>query len=657
MQLKKKLNSTFLVLLSIIFTLYTYRSIFNNKLLGDPFDSRLQIILHEHWWRWFNGFVSFRDTEFFYPFDKALGYSDVFLVQGFVYSLFRFIGLDLANSWSITTIILLLIGNLGWVFVSKTYFKNAIIQLISIPIFISSLSFMYYFTYNPNIVGYSFLSWFILFLRSIEKEVNEKYRHWKISFFIVCLLIYALSCWYGAFFVLIIILVRLLIELLSNAIFLRDTVKHVRGNLNAYIYLLPIQVFFVWLFAYVYVSVSNQPSRPLIELFINSPRLRFLANGSNIDETGLNGAIFKNLYSHHVLNFGEEFGIGVGILALLLTAISILINLKFKFYSSTFKKWMITIFVVYLYFVMWFEKFSVHQIFYEYVPGFNSIRNPSRFVIIIGFGLLFLILYTSDHLLVKINKLSVRGFVIISLIILLLDQQRNSFKGWDPKIMNNTDLMSQKSEIISKCDYFYYDVPGGWWYDQIEAMTFAIQIGVPTVNGYSGAFPPGYPKEPFNSIAEPYAIFDWIGKIDNESKNGCYVTGKSAPKVLDADFEHIDFVGFTENETSGVDEWRWAVSPNPYIYILGNNLGKIKLNFEIRTTSCFPLQTMTLADGQDVPIGEDLAVDQSKEVSVDFDMSNAYVRRLQIITDAGSCRSIRDERDLFFEIKNFQLTN
>ena len=30
--------------------------------------------------------------------------------------------------------------------------ENAIIQLISIPIFISSLSFMYYFTYNPNIV-------------------------------------------------------------------------------------------------------------------------------------------------------------------------------------------------------------------------------------------------------------------------------------------------------------------------------------------------------------------------------------------------------------------------------------------------------------------------------------------------------------------------
>jgi hypothetical protein len=546
---------------------------------------------------------------------------------------------------------------LGWVFVSKTYFKNAVIRLIAIPTFISSLSFFYYFTYNPNIVGYSFLSWFILFLRSIEKERNQKYRHWKISIFIVCLLIYALSCWYGAFFVLIIVLVRLLIELLSNINFLRDTVKHVRGNLNAYIYLLPIQLFFVWLFAYVYVAVSNQPSRPLIELFINSPRFRFLANGSNIDGTVLNGAFFKNLYSYDILNFEKEFGIGVGIFALILSIISILINLKFKFYSSTFKKWMNAILVVYLYFIMWFEKFSAHQILYEHVPGFNSIRNPSRFVIIVGFGLLFLILYTSDQLFLKMDKLSVRYFTIFCLIILLLDQQRNSFKGWDPKIMINTDLMSQKSEIVSKCDYFYYDVPGGWWYDQIEAMTFAIQIGVPTINGYSGAFPPGYPNEPFNSNAEPYAIFDWISKIDNESKTGCYVTGKSSPKVLDSDYKYVDFVGFTENESSGVDEWRWAVSPNPYIYILGNNLGKIKLTFEIRTTSCFPLQTVTLADGQDVPIGEDLVVDRSKEVSVNFDMSNAFVRRLQIISDAGSCRSTSDERDLFFEIKNFQLTN
>jgi hypothetical protein len=657
MQLKKKILSLFLPLFSIFFTLFVFRSIFDNRLLGDPFDSRLQIILHEHWWRWFNGLVDFRNTEFFYPFDKALGYSDVFLVQGIIYSFFRFVGLNLANSWSITTILLLVIGNLGWFYISKIFFTSKSIQFLAIPIFISSLSFVYYFTYNPNIVGYSFLSWFFLFTKNILSDVNEKTKHWKISLYIVFLLIYALSCWYGAFFVILILFVRLIISLISKETNLRFLIKSFMQNIKPYLFLFPIKVFFIWLFAYVYIAVANQPSRPLIELFTNSPRVNLLANGSNIDGTKLNGAIFEYFYSNSFLSFEKEYGIGVGLASLILVVFSIVIGMKLNIYSLSFKKWIITIVAVYVYFIVWFERFSIHQFFFEYIPGFNSIRNPSRYVIILGFSFLFLILYTSDKLLTKFKSKRSRLIVFFCLITLLLDQQRNSFKGWDPKILVNTDLMSQREEIISKCDYFYYDVPGGWWYDQIEAMTFAIQIGVPTVNGYSGAFPPGYPNEPFNSNAEPYAIFDWIKTINNGTEKGCFVTGKSTPKVLTSEFEHVDFVGFTEIEKSDLDQWRWAVSPNPYIYILGNNLGNVNLKFEIRTTSCYPLQTITLADGQDVPIGEDLLIDTSEELSVNFDMSDAFVRRLQIITNAGPCRTGNDERDLFFEIKNFQLIN
>jgi hypothetical protein len=113
--LKNKNQTIFLAIISIIFGLYTYRSAFSGKLLGDPFDSRLMIVLHEHWWRWFNGLVELRDTEFFYPYKTALGYSDVFLVQGFIYSIFRLLNQDLANSWTYATLLLLIVGNFGWV--------------------------------------------------------------------------------------------------------------------------------------------------------------------------------------------------------------------------------------------------------------------------------------------------------------------------------------------------------------------------------------------------------------------------------------------------------------------------------------------------------------------------------------------------------------
>jgi hypothetical protein len=61
------------------------------------------MVLHEHWWRWINGKTSFLDTEFFYPFDKALGFSDVFLTQGLIYSLFRFFGFGLVLGLALRT--------------------------------------------------------------------------------------------------------------------------------------------------------------------------------------------------------------------------------------------------------------------------------------------------------------------------------------------------------------------------------------------------------------------------------------------------------------------------------------------------------------------------------------------------------------------------
>ena len=75
--------------------------------------------------------------------------------------------------------------------------------------------------------------------------------------------------------------------------------------------------------------------------------------------------------------------------------------------------------------------------------------------------------------------------------------------------------MAQQELIQDNCDYFYYSKPGGgWWYNQIEAMVFAYRSGVPTVNGYSGGFPEGYPVESFTSSEDPNEIFDWIEKID-----------------------------------------------------------------------------------------------------------------------------------------------
>jgi hypothetical protein len=624
-------------------------------LLGDPFDSRLHIILHEHWWRWFNGLVSFRDTEFFYPFDKALGFSDVFFTQGIIYSIFRFIGFGLPTSWTLTTILLLVIGNLGWVFVARKYIKNYTLQILLVLTFVSSLSFVYYFTFNPNIVGYSYLSWIALFINNIIEEKNSKNKNRKISVFISLILIYALSCWYGAFFAILIIIARALFEVIFNFDSFKQNVKKINFifNIRQYLVQLPVQIFLVWLFIYVYVSVVNQPKRPTDELFRNSPRIHLLPNGSNVDGTKLSGSIFKDLYLLLGLDFEKEYGIGIGIFTLLLGIFITFYGIVKKLYSKNQKLWILTFLSVYLYFVVFFERFSLHQLFFENIPGFNSIRCPSRYVILLGFFIIFGIFYTFDAMVKKSNKIKIS--VIFLSFILLFDQYRSPFKGWDPEVLINTDLMSQKEEIKKNCDYFYYDFPGGWWYDQIEAMTFAIQVGVPTVNGYTGAFPVGYPTESFTSNDEPLKIFEWISKIDPQ-KRGCFVTGRSEIKSLNGEFDSIDFIGFTELETNGSASWRWAVSPNPYLYILSNSDKKKEISFTLNTSQCNPVQEISILDGQGNTINPDKKVTNSSEFQVEVDMRNAVIRRIQIITDSGGCQLGNDPRNLFFEIKDFKIS-
>lgn len=653
--LKRNLKLFSLLFVSISYTLFTYKSIFYGKLLGDPFDSRLQIVLHEHWWRWFNGLVNFRDTEFFYPFDKALGYSDVFLTQGIVFSFFRFIGFELASSWSITTIGLLLIGNLGWALIAQKFIKNYVLQILMVLTFVSSLSFVYYFTLNPNIMGYSFISWFTLFVINISQEKNQLNKNRKISIFITLFIIYALSCWYAAFFVGMVLIARLLLELVfrKKVFNFSQNQYSFRKLIKQYYLQAPVQLFLIWLFVYVYVLVANDPSRSVDELLVNSPRVSYLANGSNVDGTKLSGAFFKQLYLNLGLDFNKEYGIGIGLLTTSFGFLSLGYIIYKRLFSLSEYLWICAITIVYLYFHVWPNESSIHKFLFELIPGFDSIRYPARFVIIIGFSVILLIFFILDQIL-KDSNIKKKTLILLFGSLIFIDQYRASFRGWDSDTLVNKELMKQKQAIKTSCDYFYYDFPGGWWNEQIEAMTFSIQIGVPTVNGYSGAFPPGYPTEAFNSTNEPGQIFRWINKISPE-KRGCLVTGRTKIKSLNSNSESVEFVGFTGEEKKGRFTWRWANSSSPYLYIYSRENSLRNLKFSINTSSCFKNQTIRITDSQNNLLVKDTIVEEQKNYDLKVDLSNNFIKIIQFNTDAKVCKVKGDPRDLYFEITNFSI--
>ena len=83
------------------------------RLTGEPGDSRLITLLHEHWLEVLRGNQSWRSPNFFHPLTNTLGLSDTFLLDEVLYAPLRLIGLDryLATQWML--VLMSLIGFVG----------------------------------------------------------------------------------------------------------------------------------------------------------------------------------------------------------------------------------------------------------------------------------------------------------------------------------------------------------------------------------------------------------------------------------------------------------------------------------------------------------------------------------------------------------------
>jgi len=647
-----KLNS-FLVVFAIALTLFTYRPIFSGELIGDPFDSRLMIVIHEHWWRWFSGLVEFRDLGFFYPYDKALGYSDTFLFPGIIYSIFRFLKFGLAESWTIATFIVLIIGNLGWVVIANKFLKTTVIKLFFIATIVLSFSFTAYFSINPNIVGYSLISWFALLIVAIERERNTLKKQRKITIFVILLEIYALSYWYAAFFVGIIVLVRLLIGLA-----LKRKIKHLKRQMfdfkkldKLWIVTFPVILFFSWLFYFIYISIAGEPFRSKSEMLQNSPTPLMLLNSGSPTQYGLNNSFFENFYKFLGFNSTFEKNIGLGFAVTLVGIVSITYLVRRA--NKIEKIWLISVIITYLYFAKLNNNLSIHSLIFDSLPGINSIRYPARFVVILGFFLIFMSFKLIDNKIRHRNSYSLKISLVFLASILLLDQIRGAFIGWDKELLSNKNLISQSQEIKNNCDFFYFSHPGGWWSSQIEAMVFSSQIGVPTVNGYSGAFPKHYPFQSWNSDSGSNEILAWIATIDSKER-ACYISDVGNFEHSVTDKTYIDFVGFTPSETNGTVSWNWAVNKNPYLYTFSSEGKYVRVTFEIETSPCFENQLITIEEAPSGKILQQIEVKSSQQIKLDLDYEDVYSKRILFSTDADVCEIEGDPRGLYFNLKNLE---
>jgi hypothetical protein len=506
-------------------------------------------------------------------------------------------------------------------------------------------------------VGYTFLSWFLygfLHLKNSQKD-TIKFQY-GVHIFLASCLVYALSCWYGFFFLALTGIVYFSLSLLGKnfRISILSFLKNSYAFVNKKILLIftPVYTVLVLIFIFVYISVQGNPSRPVDELNVSLHRVFNIPNGAAFNGTKMNGSVFSVIYENLNSATESETQVGVGLVATILIVLLFVVSLINRLLSFTQFKMLASALIVYVYFTDLGGNFSIHSLFFNWIPGFQTIRFPYRYTIILGYIVLIAIFLALDNFNKKFKGNLSLLITSILATLLFIDQQRNSFIGWERDTLVNTDLVAQQELIQDNCDYFYYSKPGGgWWYNQIEAMVFAYRSGVPTVNGYSGGFPEDYPVESFTSSEDPNEIFDWIEKID-QRKRGCFTTGVSEIYPLNQKVTKVDLVGF--DSIYEITSTSAARSPYPYFYVYSNENKILTLSFNLLPPKCLVEQNVSVRVLPDLLLYDGLIQNSGKDFQIEVDMRDSRVKRVQFISDDTGCK-VSDELIQFFEIENITL--
>ena len=120
------------LLLLIFFYLFWRKATFTGNLPGDAADARYTTSLYEHWYSYFSDRSSLSGNFFFYPTKNTISFSDGYLFQGIIHSVFRLYGYSILRAWLLATVITHLIGTYSAYFLGKIFQFNYFSRLILI---------------------------------------------------------------------------------------------------------------------------------------------------------------------------------------------------------------------------------------------------------------------------------------------------------------------------------------------------------------------------------------------------------------------------------------------------------------------------------------------------------------------------------------------
>ncbi len=471
---------------------------------GDLVDARFNSVILEHLYQWVQGQTpSLWSPTFFYPFEKVLAFSDNHFGSGWAYILFRFAGLQREYAflgW-------FLFGNFLNFWVSYYVFRKLGFSIVGAGagafVFCFSLAALPKETHAQLTyrfaVPLSFLAT-VNFLQTKRLTPLSQIFFWLgIQFF--C------SIYLGIFLIYLLFAAAIAIALtqfhLLTSVWRNDRKDESPQKRICAVLVLLLSLSAIGWLLYHYHAVSMQYgiSRSLGEIrdMIPTPSSYLLA-----DQSMLSGWVSKfaaNIPMRHEQQM--FFGLGISFLALcgLIIAWRARSNTDNWIISSVFIQGRIAsiTMLVLILITISVSGFSLYK-WFLYLPGVSSIRAVSRVVLVMLLPLGILVAVCFDFVLSRMKALSLR-WLLIGLMIALLSAESICYEPYKTPISvwagRQTHLKSLMAKNFSSQTILYvtntlperiYDLA------EVDAMQFAQDLRLPTLNGYSGNVPPDYTK-------------------------------------------------------------------------------------------------------------------------------------------------------------------
>ena len=474
-----------------IFFFYPY--LFSDLLFAAPGDHRLNILIAEHWFRFYQGQEGLTELSMFYPSKHALAYSDLNLIFGLLMIFFKMAGISTYLASKIIFIGIHFIGSLAFF-----YFLKHSLKLKTLLCFLGLILFSYSNRYyaiidlgHTQFITYSLIPFLLIFIFNF---FNASSRHQRLINAIAGIGLYVLifyTSFYTAFFITLFALSFSFFYLLTDSPIVISAARFIRKNaLECLFYFLLITLtllplVFFYLPAATESGVHGRTFVSHFKDFLNvSPK------------HWLYGSVMSKMNLHPIMNndgfpfltFTLAIACGLGTIGRFIKnrhAPGLSLNLAFTAFITCFCAFLL---------IIRLNNISLWNEFILPIPGAEAIRFPNRYIGFQSIPCSILIAYTLNELYKTISGYSKTktAFLIVLTALLFLENIRVNEPSWHyqslEKFIHSIPIPPTDCKII----YATSSITHQYNNRNLDMFEIANRFHLKTINGYSGRKPFAY---------------------------------------------------------------------------------------------------------------------------------------------------------------------